>query len=390
MTIRLAGIAVALCGTLAMAAEPTTVRWATYNIQDLTQAKLDALDAAGVGQDPQLRKAAAIIQQVRPAILLVNEIDYDFPSAGQPGGTNAAKFRDRYLRHGQFEQKAIDYPHIYFAPVNTGVPSGLDLNNNGKTDDPEDAFGYGKYPGQYGMALFSQYPLDVAKARTFQLLLWQDVPGHLIPDGQNGRPAYYTPTQVAKLRLSSKSHWDVPVQLPGMTVHALCAHPTPPVFDGPEDRNGRRNHDELRLWVDYLTGGAAAKWIKDDAGQVGGLPTDAPFVLLGDLNAEPVRGDLVENRRPIDLLIKHARVHDPRPKSLGAEEAPGQLLMNYKPFRTHDFGRLDYVLPSHGQPVRATGVFWPQTREPGRAWIDEPHPASDHRLVWLDLVKKND
>ncbi len=54
------------------------------------------------------------------------------------------------------------------------------------------------------------------------------------------------------LRLSSKSHWDIPLQIGGAIVHVLTAHPTPPVFDGPEDRNGCRNHDEIRLWSDYI------------------------------------------------------------------------------------------------------------------------------------------
>jgi len=33
----------------------------------------------------------------------------------------------------------------------------------------------------------------------------------------------------------------------GQVIHILASHPTPPVFDGVEDRNGRRNHDEIRL-----------------------------------------------------------------------------------------------------------------------------------------------
>ena len=54
------------------------------------------------------------------------------------------------------------------------------------------------------------------------------------------------------LPLSSKSHWDVPVRIGRTTLHLLASHPTPPAFDGPEDRNGRRNHDEIRFWSDYL------------------------------------------------------------------------------------------------------------------------------------------
>lgn len=61
------------------------------------------------------------------------------------------------------------------------------------------------------------------------------------------------------LRLSSKSHWDVPINIPldaeasvTKRVHMLLHHPTPPAFDGAEGRNHLRNHDEIRLFADYV------------------------------------------------------------------------------------------------------------------------------------------
>ena len=42
----------------------------------------------------------------------------------------------------------------------------MDLDNDGRSDGPADGFGYGKYPGQYGMALYSRYPIDREKARS--------------------------------------------------------------------------------------------------------------------------------------------------------------------------------------------------------------------------------
>jgi hypothetical protein len=74
--------------------------------------------------------------------------------------------------------------------------------------------------------------------------------------------AHYLPCSIfccgpQVLRLSSKSHWDVPIDIPlgdGVTkrVHMLLHHPTPPAFDGEEGRNLRRNHDEIRLFADYV------------------------------------------------------------------------------------------------------------------------------------------
>jgi endonuclease/exonuclease/phosphatase family metal-dependent hydrolase len=353
-----------------MSANPSdpVVRIATFNIWELSKDKLGDVDEKGRGASVQLRKAAEIIQRVRPAILLVNEIDFDADQR-----RNAAAFRDRYLKIGQNGQEPVDYPHIFFEPVNTGVPTGLDLDNDGKPDGPGDAFGFGKYPGQYGMAIYSRYPLDAEGARTFQKLLWKDMPGNLMPDGREGRPAWYSPDEVAVLRLSSKSHWDVPVRIGDKVLHLLASHPTPPVFDGSEDRNGRRAFDEIRLWADYLTGGHASAYIKDDKGRPGGLPPDAAFVILGDQNADAEKGDRAYGMAAIEQLLKHPRVQDPAPT--GTEGR-----------KTCDFGRIDYVLPSKGLIVRGSGVFWPPPGDSLRALVDKPDPSSDHRLVWVDIV----
>ncbi len=61
------------------------------------------------------------------------------------------------------------------------------------------------------------------------------------------------------VRLSSKSHWYVPIEVGKKTVHFLVSDPTPPVFDGPEDRNGTQNHDEMRFWADYVGPSASAE-----------------------------------------------------------------------------------------------------------------------------------
>jgi hypothetical protein len=203
-------------------------------------------------------------------------------------------------------------------------------------------------------------------------------------------PEHYPEGADALLRLSSKSHWDVQAEVaPGCTVHVLASHPTPPVFDGAEDRNGRRNHDEIRFWTDYISG---LEWMTDDAGQAGGLSPEAAFVVMGDLNSDPADGDGI--RSAIVDLLSHARVVDPSPASEGAKEAAqagganesheGDPALDTANFHSDFTGnlRIDYVLPSAGQRLEASGVFWPLTGLPGEAWID----ASDHRLVWVDAT----
>jgi hypothetical protein len=362
--------------------EPGTVRIAAFNIWELSCAKIDVADAqGGPGAHPQLRKAAEILRRAQPDVVLINEIDY----STEPNC--ARSFAERYLLNARDGLAPLELPHLVYLPVNTGVPSGLDLNNNGSTTDPEDAFGFGRYPGEFGMALFSRYPVDTRAVRTFQRFLWKDMPGHVMPDGREGRPAHYSPKVVARFRLSSKSHWDVPVRVEGRVIHLLASHPTPTVFDGPEDANGRRNFDEIRLWADYIAGGEQASYITDDDGRRGGLAAGASFVVLGDQNADPVRDDAPYGRTAISQLLDHPRVRDPKPLNQGDWPAPA----NRPPYvgdtrtQTTSFGRVDYVLPSRDLEVTGSGVWYPGEDDPLRALVTPPDPASDHALVWVDL-----
>jgi endonuclease/exonuclease/phosphatase family metal-dependent hydrolase len=364
-------------------ASRASVRVATFNIWELSAQKIDEVDDAGRGANVQLKNAAEIVQRVRPDVLLINEIDFDAERR------NAVRFRDRYLRVSQGGQRPVDYPFVYFEPVNTGVSSGKDLDNDGKSTGPGDAFGFGQYPGQYGMALFSRFELDTERARTFRSLLWKDMPGHLMPDGRDGRPEWYSPDEATILRLSSKSHWDVPVRVGDHVIHLLCSHPTPPVFDGAEDRNGRRNFDEIRFWADYISGGDGAAYIVDDAGRRGPLPAGEAFLILGDLNADPDKGETVNGRRAIEQLLKHERIQDTEPVSHATTDGNRPDALKPLDHKTSNFGRLDYVLPSRGLQVTESGIFWPPSGDPLHRLVRNREASSDHRLVWIDVLIRN-
>lgn len=378
--------------------QPTTLRVATYN------ASLYSDDAGGLlrrleAGDEGARKVAAVLQRVRPDVVLVNEFDFD------PSGRAADAFQRGYLELPQAGGgAALHYPYRYFAPVNTGVPSGLDLDRSGSVapaapvpgEDPasarergNDAWGYGLHPGQYGMLLLSMHPIDDAAARSFQLLPWSAMPGAARPvDPATGAP-WHADAVWRQLRLSSKSHWDVPVRTPLGTVHMLASHPTPPVFDGPEDRNGARNHDEIRLWTEYISPGDRP-WLCDDAGRCGGLDAGARFVILGDLNNDPADGD--GRHEAIVELLEHPRVlRMATPRSEGGAYARGADLPGRRGSAAHatgDFGprvgplRLDYALPSTGFRLLDAGVYWPAPGSEGAGIVD----GSDHRLVWVDLA----
>lgn len=287
------------------------------------------------------------------------------------------------------------------APSNTGIASGLDLDNNGTVRGAGDAFGFGFFAGQFGMAVYSMHPILFDDVRTFQRFLWADMPDALLPDDlATPEPAdWYSAEELAVIRLSSKSHWDVPIEIDGRLVHFLVSHPTPPVFDGPEDRNGRRNHDEIRFWADYVSPGQASSYIHDDAGEKGGLAPGARFVVAGDLNADPVDGDSVPGAA--QQLLDHPRINSSVvPSSAGAPDASerqGGANVHHRGdprFDTADFAdsapgnlRVDYVLPSRPIRILEAGVFWPPAADPlFRLVGDFPFPSSDHRLVWIDVV----
>ncbi|MBJ7287866.1 endonuclease/exonuclease/phosphatase family protein [Williamsia sp.] len=358
-----------------------TVRVATFNASLNRPSAGALLTDLRSGVDPQARTIAQIVQINRPDILLLNEFDY------YPDLAAATLFAQNYLARSQRGAAPIDYPYMFTAPVNTGVPTGRDLNGDGKSDGPDDAYGFGAFPGQYGMLVLSKYPIDTAHARTFQKFLWKDQPGNLIPRDYYGGAADI-------LRLSSKSHWDLPITIGRRTVHLLASHPTPPSFDGPEDRNGRRNHDEIRMSADYIAGGPRADYIYDDSGHRGGLAPGSSFVMVGDQNSDPNDGGPPgPGVGAINQVLRLARVHDTRPTSRGAvADSAGETGHTTPPaLRTADFSdpepgnlRVDYVLPSRDLPVSRAQVFWPGPGEPGRELMP-PSVSSDHRLVWVDL-----
>lgn len=365
-----------------------TVRVATFNLALNRKADGQLLQELRGGKSEPAKKLAEIIQRHQIDVILLNELDRD------QGAEAAEVFAKQYLAVPQGGADPIRFAYSFFGPVNTGLPSGKDLNGNGKVEGPQDAFGYGEFEGQYGMAVLSRYPILTNRIRTFQKLKWSAMPDALRPEG------YYSDEAWQHLRLSSKSHWDVPIGIgtvkDGYVLHALCSHPTPPSFDGPEDHNGCRNHDEIRFWVDYLSAGKG-DWIIDDAGKPGGLAADERFVVLGDLNCDPVDGDA--RREAMLALLGHERVQDPKPRSLGgAEQKMKQVGANMKhqgdpELDTGDFDdqglapgnlRVDYVLPSSNLRVVGAGVFWPKSHEPTLTLAE----VSDHRMVWAEFAAR--
>nr|WP_043774652.1 endonuclease/exonuclease/phosphatase family protein [Roseivivax isoporae] len=261
-------------------------------------------------------------------ILVLTDIDYD------AGGAALAALAARMGALG------ADYPHHFAARPNTGLGTGRDVDGDGRRGGPRDAQGYGTYAGEGGMAVLSRLPVDAEAVRDLSGLLWRDLPGSLIAADDPARDVQ---------RLSSSGHWIVPVAVPdGTRLDLLVWHATPPVFDGPEDRNGRRNADETRLWQHVLDGAL-------------GPPPTASFVLTGNANLDPDRGE--GRHEAIRALLSDPRLADP----LAGGASVDWTRLGLGPMR------VSYLLPSSGLRVVAAGTA---ARDPA---------AGDHRLLWIEV-----
>jgi endonuclease/exonuclease/phosphatase family protein len=361
---------------------PIALRIATFNIEDVRSADLDTPD------NPRLKQIAAIIQRIRPNILLLSELAIN-QNPDQP--SNADRFVEHYLAVPQGpDLKPIAFT-TYTPPSNTGLPSGHDLDHSGTTistppaitkDQTDagraygnDALGFGTFPGQYALAILVSPKLTIQtdQIRTFTNFLWKDLPGNNPPTNTDGSPWYDADTW-NDFRLPSKAFADIPILLPnGSLLHALIAHPTPPAFDGPEGRNKHRNHDEIKLIRHYIDNDQA---LYDDQGRTGGLDPNSSFVIMGDLNADPSDGSSLNMVMMLQLLTSPKLADDAFPSSDIKVEG-------LDPTDTSHFKlRVDYLLPSADITITNSGI-WRLANPKSKTDTDFP---SDHFPVWIETI----
>lgn len=313
------------------------------------------------GEDKQIAAVVAVIARAAPDVLALQGFDWDHD------GVALAAFADLLRAAGP------DYRHLYAPRPNSGMATDLDLDGDGRLGGPGDAQGYGTFTGRGGIAVLSRFVIMTDKAQDFSALLWRDLPGALLPQHPDGTP-FPSRAALAVQRLSSTGHWVVPLRLPdGSEMTLLTFQAGPPVFDGVEDRNGRRNHDEIAFWRAFLDGGF-------------GPAPKVRFVLAGGANLDAHDSD---GRHPaIRMLLSDPRLQDPAPRSDGAAMAGDQDHKGPDALDTVDWPRVsrlrvDYVLPSSDWRVVDAGVVWPAPDAEGR---DDALAASRHRLVWVDLA----
>lgn len=306
---------------LALPATAENIRIATFNTELARKGPglllRDILNGSG-----DVGSAQAAIDAIRPDIIALQSFDYDLTGAA------LRAFSDTL---------ANPYEHVFAWAPNTGVPTGLDLDGDGRFGTRKDAQGFGAFRGQGGMALLSRFPFQTDAAIDHSKVLWASV-----EDGLWDAPDVLQDAAKPVQRLATTGHWQVPVEIEGQIVTLLTYHASPPVFDGPEDRNGRRNADETRFWLPRLD-------------------TIEQPILLGDANLDPARGD--GRSGVIVQLLEHPALQDPHPGS------DSVVFDQTGPLRT------DYVLPGSGLTVVDAGTYWPEGEE-----------ASRHALVWVDIA----
>ncbi|MEM7778546.1 MAG: endonuclease/exonuclease/phosphatase family protein [Pseudomonadota bacterium] len=300
--------------------------------------------------------AAQLIARSQADVVVLQGLDWDHGQAA------LSAFRQSVNGlGGQFDTQFTLVP-------NAGKPTSLDLDGDGYLRGAADAEGFGAFPGQGGMAVLSRWPVELE--HDFTDLVWSQMPDTAILANDPG---------FEERRLSSFGHWVLrvtPDDAKPFTVMAF--HASPPVFDGPEDLNGRRNRDETLLWVHLLDGRLNAPPPKDR------------FAVAGVANADPFDGDA--RRDGIHALLRHKAIQDTRPRDdIGRHLAVADGGVNTKhagdpamdTANWSDDGpgnlRVDYVLPSADWRVAGSGILWAEPDEDGI-------PALRHGLVWVDVA----
>jgi len=305
------------------------------------------------GKDAQVAAVLDVLAGLDADIIVLTGVDHD------PGLHALAALALRLQQAGR------PYPHRFSPRPNSGQPTGFDVDGDGRLNEPEDAQGWGRFPGAGGMAILSRLPLLDDQAQDFAPFLWRDLP-------QANLPPDTDPGLVAIQRLPSHNHLILPVLLPdGRKLPLMIWHATPPVFDGTEDTNGRRNADEAAFWLHLLENGLAVP------------PPTPPFILLGDANLDPEDGD--GRADALRALLNHPALTDPAPRGSHGRTEPahdGDPALDTAIYADLGGLRLDYLLPSRDITIKDSGVLWPPDDDPLAATLAT---ASHHYPVWIDL-----
>ena len=279
------------------------------------------------------RAAMDVVAHVAADAILLLDVDRD------AGGADVAALR------AALAARELDYAHAVALPVNAGIPTGRDLDGDGTAHEARDAKGYGRFTGDGGMVLLSRWPVA---AESFTDVPWDHA---LAPPG-------------AGVPVPTVAQWVVTLDGPWGPVTWVTLAAGTPVFDGPEDRNGLRNRDELAL---------AARLVDAAPG---------PVVAIGRTNVDPRDGQ--GRRDGLMLLTDHPRLRDPAPRGAGGGGAghAGDPALDTADWEGPGPLRVDMALVDRSLRVRDAGVVWP-VEGPLAETVAAAGPG---RAVWVDLL----
>ncbi len=361
--------------------EPATeaLRVATFNAglsRDASGALLEELSAPGAEDASEV---ARVIQTVRPDVLVLTGIDTD------SGDQIADAFNTNYLAVGGEDLEGISYSYSYTAETNAGVDSGADLDRDGMIGGPADALGYGDFPGQSAMIVYSKHPIETGQLRDFSSLPWKSMPDNSIPDD-------FTDLERNILPLSSVAHWDIPIEVHGEVLHVLASA----AAEATQAPYGQaRNDDQIRFWQDYLE--ADTDYILDHRGDRGPLAEDAAFVIAGSLKADPeghgpAQPDAISQLLASENIVDPQQEHTLPPHAMGPGVLPNKPEAEYHtapdPTDSSLTYRADYVLPGSNLTVTNSGILETGTgrNDVYRGYFDIQSNTTTSHMVWADLV----
>lgn len=104
-------------------ANSENIRFATYNTSLNRSAEGELITDLSTPDNKQAQNVAEVIQRNNPDVVLLNEFDFDSE------GKAIELFQENYLGVSQNGVDPVEYPYVYLAPSNTGIPSGFDFDN---------------------------------------------------------------------------------------------------------------------------------------------------------------------------------------------------------------------------------------------------------------------
>ena len=375
--MRRLALALTLAFGLSAPSAAETLRIATYDVGLTRDGPGLLLAELAAPPEGALAGVLAVIRAARPDVLLLTGFDHDHR------GLALAAFRAR-LGEGP---DGIAYPYAFDAPVNAGEPSRRDLDGDGRTMGPGDARGWGRFPGQGGMALLSRLPLDPSAAS----VLPPACAGGTFPEPRcrsaptaapfpTRRPAASSGCRRGRIGTSRSSCPTAGActcsrrirprrSSTGRRASTATATPTsspsgPPISTAPPSPTtpARRRRWPTGRWCFSATSTSIRPTGRASTGR--------------SRRSSPTRASATRGRRaPARAAAGAARADGGQAGDPGLdtadwrEDGPGNL-------------RVDYVLPSAELAVAGAGVFWPAPGVP----LAEAAAATPHRLVWVDLA----